>query len=112
MSDRTQERFDEAFREWAARPPGTKPEIAARRVTDRIRRHPPRSRRSWLVAAAAVAALAAGSVALLQLASPPDSPGPAPVTSRAVDLDTDEVLIWLDPETPLYMTFRKDNGGS
>ena len=112
MSDQQQERFDEAFRAWAARPPATPSGVAARRMEDRIRRRRPLTGSRWLVAAAAVAALAVGSVALLQLGSTPESPVGAPVASRAISLETDEVLIWLDPETPLYMTFRQDNGGS
>jgi hypothetical protein len=96
------ERFDERFKAWAERPPRTSPEEAARQVLARLddggRRGLPRP--VWLAAAAAVLlALAVG------LFAPRPPVPPRTAEAAAPPLDDGVVLIWLDSETPLYMSF-------
>jgi hypothetical protein len=108
------DRFDQALRDLAARPTALGPAAAARAVARRIAggapgaRPAPRLRRGWAWTAAGLLA-AAGLVGLLRSG---EVPGPLP---RATDvaplppgggaLPEGQVLIWLDPRTPLYMSF-------
>lgn len=94
--------FEVRYKSWAERPPETSPEEAARQVLARLDETEPRRRHFpvWLAAAAAVLlAVAAGLFA----PQPPPPPRTAVVTAPA--LDDGVVLIWLDSETPLYMSF-------
>ena len=96
------ERFDERFKAWAERPPRTSPEKAARQVLARLDGSGRRGLPSpiWLAAAAAVLlALAVG------LFAPRPPVPPRTAEAAAPPLDGGVVLIWLDSETPLYMSF-------
>lgn len=113
--------FEETWRHRAHRPPELSSRAAAERVLARIaeqddgdgaaprrsRRLPPTTR--WLVAAGVAAALLA-AVLLHQPATPPTAdPGAAPpaagrVAGAGTAVQDDVVVLWLDPETPLYLT--------
>lgn len=104
MSRSPLEQFEERWKTWAGRPPRTSPEDAARQVLARLdggeRRISPRlPRMTWLAAAAAV--LLAVAVGLFA----PHPPSPRTAEVAAPPLDDGVVLIWLDSETPLYMSF-------
>ena len=104
--DRVEE-FEQALKAWAGRPGRLSPDQASRRVLEAARRRGLRSRtRRTLLATAAVVAVAQtlgirrdrGGVG--EPASPPTAQlEPAP-------LGAGQALIWLDAETPLYMTFE------
>jgi hypothetical protein len=123
------DRLDEALRALAARPPAVTPAAAARGIAARIEglgRRAPRLRPAWAWTAATV--LVAGGIAVLLRVGQPPPAGSDPVVgarepagaglSLAGTLADGEVLIWLDAETPLYMSFapparaRDDGGGS
>jgi len=123
------ERLEEALRELAARPPAVTPAAAAREIAARIEsrgRRTPRLRPAWAWTAATV--LVTGGIALLLRVGDTPPAGSDPVAgarapagaglSPAGTLADGEVLIWLDAETPLYMSFappagaRDDGGGS
>ena len=106
MSDHRQDRFEEAFRQWAGRPSATPPGVAARRVMARL---PERRGQRWLVggwlpAASAAAALALGLA--IGWATLPSGPEPASPAKELLlpPLDENVVLLWLDDRTPLYLT--------
>lgn len=111
MSDEL-ERFDDALRDLACRPPRTSPAEAARAVAGAIRAE--RRRRTTRVSAlaAAAAVVLALSAALLW------QPGRRPETvaiaghSASTGLGEGVVLMWLDEETPLYMTFQLPGDGA
>ena len=114
IQDRDQ-RFSEAFRRWAQRPPATPPEQAAAQIGARLRK-----RRSWEPGAfsglrLAAAALALGTLtAWWLLRAQPSSPswdlagiearGPSLGELETPPLDDDVALFWLNEETPLYLT--------
>jgi hypothetical protein len=103
--DRVEE-FEGALKAWAERPPRRSPADASRRVVEAARRRRQRSRavRALLATAALVAvALTLGVPGWRPVpeatpeASPPLAPAP---------LGAGQALIWLDADTPLYMTFE------
>lgn len=103
MSD---DRFETAWRRWATRPPRRSPELAARAVRAALperRRH----RTRWVAALAATAAvvLAVLAVSIHRPAPPPAQVGLVVESPR---LGSGEVLLWLDADTPLYMTFASN----
>lgn len=106
MSRTPIEDFENRWKSWAERPPRTSPEAAARQVLARLdegeRPTLPRvglPHMRWLAAAAAV--LLAMAVGLFAPSSPPARTAEV----AAPPLDDGVVLIWLDSETPLYMSF-------
>lgn len=115
MSDRQtdrpiEDRFDEALRRWAARPPRTPAAEAARRIEERLPERSGRTGLAWRsLAAAAVLAAAVGLVALLA-PSPTEGPseaGAAPEAPLAVQAPPapagDVLVIDLDERTTLYL---------
>ena len=110
------EQFDRAFKAWAERPPATPAEQAAGQVLERLARRPIRPKRShvawrWANAFAAIL-LAAVIVARF---SPVPSSTPSPIETpggvqagvvEAPPLPEGVVLMWLDAETPLYLTMN------
>jgi len=107
----TSDRFDAAFRAWAANAPATPAHQAGRRIAGRL---PTRTRfpeiRRLAVAAALVAAL--GTALVLRWVGLPgdDATRPAadhasviPTTGTAAAPDGDVLVIDLDPQTPLYL---------
>ena len=117
--DQEEKHFDDVFRAWADRPPPTAPAAAAQQVLERLkaRESVRRPGAFHLLAAAAVVAL--GIAGAYRLRAPgPAVPG-APVTAAtaavattvtdaalAAPLNDGVVLLWIDSETPLYMTFQ------
>ncbi len=97
--------FEQAWRRWAAQPPRQSPTEAAAGVALRIRQRRGR-RSSWMLAAAAAALLAAVGTTILWRPSR-TVPSALPVTEQeALAPGKGEVLLWLDEQTPLYMTFQ------
>ncbi|MCZ7652138.1 MAG: hypothetical protein M5U13_13635 [Thermoanaerobaculia bacterium] len=119
----TDARFDEAFRAWAARPPDRPPAAAAREIRARITAHPNTARPGtawpprygWAWATAGVLVVAVGLGGLLRIGRSGSGTEASPVLSAtlpaAAALGDGEVLIWLDAETPLFMTFAPPRGG-
>lgn len=112
------DRFDEALRAWAGRPPRIPPEEAARRIAERLpepRAAAPRrpgvrpAVRLAVALAAAVFVLAVGLTLFVGPLGPgrgaesPDA-GAAPPSGVPVAPAGDVLVLELDPETTLYMT--------
>ncbi len=97
--------FETAWRAWLDRPVRKQPEPAwlERRIL-RVRR---RRQRIWLPLAAAAALASALGIAVFFRHKEALAPGPlASVTAVSPTLGQGEVLLWLDEQTPLYMTFQ------
>lgn len=118
MSEGPRDRFEEALRRWAEQPPRTSPDEAARQVVSRLD-EPERAAhgRAWHPALAPALALAAVLMLALGLgwwarrtavpAEPPAETASATLeTATLPPLDDDVVLIWLDAETPLYLSLQ------
>jgi hypothetical protein len=108
-----EDRFDEALRAWADRPPRLDSRAAARAVTSRLgerRRQPPRL--VWTLATAAAVAVAAAGVLVVRVTSPPLGPQQAGMVLATPTLTEGQILIWLDEETPLYMTYAAPDTGA
>jgi len=107
----SEDRFIEAWKQWAQRPPTQSAVEAAATVSSRLplRRQP----RSWwpLAAAAALAATVALSIYWSTFVRQVTPPGPAINLQEAAPMGNGEVLIWLDEQTPLYMTFQPPENG-
>ena len=98
--------FEQVWKRWAARPPRQSPTEAAAGVALRIRQERGRRRSSWLLAAAAATLLAAVGTTILWR-SYRTVPSALPVTEQeTLAPGKGEVLLWLDEQTPLYMTFQ------
>jgi len=105
-SDGREDRFIEAWRHWARRPPTRSPAEAAAAVSRRLPLR--RQRRYWWGLAAAAALTVTVALAVywsisVRRASPP---GATINLQETTPLGNGEVLIWLDEQTPLYMTFQ------
>lgn len=95
------DRFDEALRSWAQRPPRLGAEAAAARVRARLGAR--RSRRMWRPLAAAAAAVLMVVVALtLSFRSPRGEQRLADRPAASLDV----AVLWLDADTPLYMNLK------
>jgi hypothetical protein len=98
--------FEKQWADWANRPPETPPEEAARillaRLPDRVAER--RSVTTWrvLLPAAALVAVAIGVGILWKPYSPTSTETSLARSSLALEENT--ALIWLDPETPLYLS--------
>lgn len=97
--DDQMDRFTEALRRWAAKPPRLTAETAARRVQKAIQAPQVGRRRFSLVAVATTAALAAALALLLRTHTP------SPTTVRPT-VASGVVVMWLDKSTPLYMNLE------
>jgi len=108
--------FEDAWRRAADRPPRLAGSAAARRVVARL--EPPPRRRAALrwAAAAGLAAVLALAVALGWWDSRRSESLLAPETVAAAEaplpLDDGVVLLWLDDETPLYLTLTPPRSGA
>jgi len=103
--DRVEE-FEGAMRAWARRAARTSPQEAGRRVLEVGRQ---RQRRRRMIHTL----LATAALLVIAVAVGVHRPGPAreatPETSprrASAPLGAGQALIWLDAETPLYMTFE------
>lgn len=109
-SQRRLERFDAALRRWAERPAPPPPAWPpARSAEPPSRAGARRAAPRWQLAAASLALVALlGLGFLLRPRSAPPTDGPAATAAAApvaAVASADEVLVlWLDPETPLYLT--------
>jgi cytochrome c-type biogenesis protein CcmH/NrfG len=100
--DRVDE-FEGAWKAWAERPARRSPPEAGRRVLEATRRRQRRRRTvRTLLATAALLAIAL-TVGLHQQVPTPE---PAAPPLASAPLKAGQALIWLDAETPLYMTFE------
>jgi hypothetical protein len=115
-SEQRAERFEDALRRWAARPPVTPAADAARRLEARLaaradRADRPRAVKARLarLAVAAAAVLAVGLAIVLGTDSPDAPDTPAADVPRGAPAPTgDEVLVIdLDDETTLYMNLAR-----
>lgn len=102
------ERFEEALRRWAERPVAPPPPWPVPR-TSRAGERPALPR--WQLVAASLAVAAALATASLLLRSwwapvnEAHTAAPVAAASVAAVASADEVLVlWLDPDTPLYLT--------
>jgi hypothetical protein len=111
MSDEL-DRFDDALREWARHPPRTSPADAAGAVTTAIAADRRRRATRWSALAAAAALAMAASVTLLW--QPAEREATVVVRDHVAPdgLAEGVVLMWLDDETPLYMTFQLPGNGA
>ncbi len=101
--------FEDRWKQWAKKTPCTAPEEAARRIVARL---PVRSRRRgvfgflparrYLAAAATVAFFVFG-ISFFWSGKPTALDAPV-VKEASIELGEDVALIWLDPDTPLYLT--------
>ncbi len=106
------DRFEETWRNWVRRPPRKSPAEAAARVAGLIRDRRRQRRTIWACAAAAVVMAAVGvAIRWADLSRQPVSVPPAALVQEAPQLGQGEVLMWLDEETPLYMTFQPPEQG-
>ena len=101
-----EDRFDEALRAWADRPPRLDPSAAAKAVASRLgeRRRPPQHL-AWALATAAAVALGVASLLMVRTASPPQASQQAGTVLANPALAEGQVLIWLDEHTSLHMTY-------
>jgi len=106
MKDSKMDRFDEALRVWADQAPQTPADEAARQVMSRL---PERRRGGWFAGSPLRLATAGAGLALLLMigwATLPESPVRLFASEEMAlpPLPDDVVLLWLDSETPLYLT--------
>ncbi|HMB55563.1 MAG TPA: hypothetical protein VKU40_19755 [Thermoanaerobaculia bacterium] len=104
------EQFTDAWRERVEAPTEIPPHAAATRVLARLdeRRRRPLLRRTsfWRVALAGAAALVVLLVLSLRLTAPPAVPDQAGEVLAEATPGENELLLWLDEETPLYLTLE------
>jgi hypothetical protein len=107
-----EERFDEALKAFAARTPRQAPAEAAAIISRQIRQ--PRQYRitDWALTTAAACLLAAVGTTLLWKTPRDLSTDSSPLYAGVQPLSQGEVLLWIDEETPLYMTFQPPDGYS
>jgi peptidoglycan/LPS O-acetylase OafA/YrhL len=100
------EEFEGAWKAWAERPARRSPEEAGRRVVAATRRRRRRSRAiRALLATAALIVVAVAVGVRSERPVPEATPAVAPPLAP-MPLGPGQALIWLDEDTPLYMTFE------
>ncbi len=108
----SEERFDLALKAFAARTPQRAPAQAAASIVRQIRQRPQYRITDWGLTVAAACLLAAVGTTFLWKA-PRDLPNDSNrLYASAQPLSPGEVLLWIDEETPLYMTFQPPEGNS
>jgi hypothetical protein len=98
--------FAQSWKRWAAQPPRRSPVEAAAEVALRIRLRRGRRRSSWMLAAAAAILLAAVGTTVLWRHSGTVPSAPTVTEQEILAPGKGEVLMWIDEQTPLYMTFQ------
>jgi len=107
LDDRESEKnFEAAWKRLAAEPPRLSPADAAARVAQRIRAGRRRRPAFWRYAAAAAVLIALFVVAVFEVRQNRAPTPEAPALRENLPLGDGQVLIWLDRDTPLYMTFQ------
>lgn len=106
MRNHNQDPFDEALKRWGGRSPRTPAEEAARRVMANV---PERRSGTWFTGTGRRLATASVGLALLLVVgwmTLPHRSSPLPRSQEIAlpPLSEDVVLLWLDDETPLYLT--------
>ncbi len=101
-----EKKFEEAWNRWVARPPRQSPAEAALRVARRACERPARRLPVWLYPAAAAVVILISGITLLRIDKAVVAPSDRPSIQETVPLGEGQVLIWLDRNTPLYMTFQ------
>ncbi len=102
---RREERFINAWRNWAQQPPRRPPAEAAANVAGRLSKRP-RSQPWWVLAAAVIVLAVALAVHWTTVSRRTPHAGVGNGAHEISPLGEGEVLIWLDEKTPLYMTFQ------
>ncbi|MDH3746473.1 MAG: hypothetical protein OES47_15350 [Acidobacteriota bacterium] len=103
MTQEWRSRFDRAFEDWARRPPPTPPDQAAARLVARL---PKRRRRGVMTAGRPrLATVVAGLGLAIAIGWLISGLGTS-VTDEVLPppLDENVVVLWLDDQTPLYLT--------
>ena len=107
MNEERNNSFEKAFRRWAEFPPETPPKEAADRVVMQL----PQRRSGSLLAGSRLRFAAAGAALMLVVgvgwfARQPEPPAsiPSPTEVALPPLEEHVLLLWLDRETPLYLT--------
>lgn len=97
--------FEERWKLWAGRSPKTSPEEAAQQILARLLdRTTERHLATWWRVVLPAAALVVLAIALGILWKPyPTTSTARSLAPSSVALDENTALIWLDPETPLYL---------
>ena len=104
--DRVEE-FEHALKTWAERPPRRTPEEAGRRAVEAARQRSRRTRAVRALLATAALVVLALTLGLPREGPVPEgSPPPKAAPLASAPLGAGQALIWLDDETPLYMTFE------
>jgi ferric-dicitrate binding protein FerR (iron transport regulator) len=107
-----EEQFEDAWKKWAQLPPRQSPAEAASRVRSMIEQRRRQRQPPWLFAAAAAVLVAAIALTVHWVRlSPQTVPSqPAAVLQETPQLGEGQVLMWIDDDTPLYMTFQPPEG--
>jgi hypothetical protein len=100
------EEFEGALKEWAERPARRSPEEAGRRVLEAARRRQRRRRTVRTLLATAALLVIAVTLGVRRQGPVPEATPEAPPPLASASLEAGQALIWLDAETPLYMTFE------
>lgn len=105
-------RFVEVWRRWLERPPRLTPRQAAAAVATRLRPAPAPGWHRWAAAAATCCLLAAVLIVVRRGVAPPAGVViyEGTVITGPAEAPADEVLLWLDADTPLYMSLQPSGG--
>jgi hypothetical protein len=103
--DRLQE-FEHAWKAWAERPTRRSSGEAGRRVVETASRRRRRSRALRTLLATAALLVIAVTLGVRRGSLGPEATPPAPAPLAPAPLGAGQALIWLDEDTPLYMTFE------
>lgn len=105
QQDRVEE-FERAWKAWAERPARRSPQEAGRRAVEVAGRRRRRARTVRMLLATAALLVIAVTLGVRRQGPVPEArPRTAPPLASA-PLGAGQALIWLDAETPLYMTFE------
>jgi len=103
--DRVEE-FERAWKAWAERPARRSPGDAGRGVVEAARRRRRRSRAIQALLAAVALVVVALTLGVRRERHGPEATPTAALALAPASLGPGQALIWLDDETPLYMTFE------
>jgi hypothetical protein len=101
-----EQKFDAAFRLYADRKPRCSPRQASARIADQIRQAESPLGAGWMLTAVAGFLLAAVGATLFWRTPQAIQPGSGIQMAGNQPLSQGVVLLWIDENTPLYMTFQ------